>query len=74
MKMNVNEQVTENMFQEGLYQVYVNDTRPLTQVTNNETLANIRIHRWFSTVVNTRLLVTGVRCCIVVLVQTIGCF
>ncbi|XP_067445655.1 transmembrane protein 253 [Thunnus thynnus] len=52
--------MTENMFQEGLYQVYVKDTRPLTQVTNNETLHNARIHRWFGTVVNTRLLVIGV--------------
>ena len=68
------QQMTENMFQEGLYQVYVKDTSPPTQVTNNETLHNVRIHRWFGTVVNTRLLVIGVRCCFVVLVKTIGCF
>ncbi|XP_053175394.1 uncharacterized protein si:dkey-30c15.13 [Scomber japonicus] len=52
--------MTENMFQEGLYQVYFKETRPLTTDTNNEALCNVRIHRWFGTVVNTRLLVTGV--------------
>ncbi|XP_069567235.1 transmembrane protein 253 [Brachyistius frenatus] len=51
------------MFQEGLYQVFFKETsstRPLNQVTDNEDLNNIRIHRWFGAVVNTRLLVAGV--------------
>ncbi|XP_054475791.1 uncharacterized protein si:dkey-30c15.13 isoform X2 [Anoplopoma fimbria] len=51
------------MFQEGLYQVFFKErpsTRPLTQVTKHGELINGRIHRWFGTVVNTRLLVTGV--------------
>lgn len=68
-------QMTQNMFQEGLYQVFFKDTSstaPLTQVTNPGELINVRIHRWFGTVVNTRLLVAGVRCHSVVLVQTIG--
>ncbi|XP_073328472.1 transmembrane protein 253 [Pagrus major] len=55
--------MTQNMFQEGLYHVFFKETpstRPLTQVTNHAELVNVRIHRWFGTVVNTRLLVTGV--------------
>ncbi|XP_044050757.1 uncharacterized protein si:dkey-30c15.13 isoform X1 [Siniperca chuatsi] len=55
--------MTQNMFQEGLYQVFFKETPstpPLTQVTNHGELINVRIHRWFGTVVNTRLLVTGV--------------
>lgn len=51
------------MFQEGLYQVFFKETpstSPLTQVTNHGELVDVRIHRWFGTVVNTRLLVTGV--------------
>lgn len=58
------------MFQEGLYQVFVKEkpsTERVTQVTDHEELDNARIHRWFSTVVNTRLLLTGVSCCVVVL-------
>lgn len=35
-------------------------TDPVTQATNHGELVNARIHRWFGTVVNTRLLVTGV--------------
>ncbi|PWA14271.1 hypothetical protein CCH79_00012302, partial [Gambusia affinis] len=55
----------QNMFQEGLYQVFFKETPPAspsteTSNTNNEELTNVRIHRWFGTVVNTRLLVTGV--------------
>uniref|UniRef100_A0A3B5QW67 Si:dkey-30c15.13 n=1 Tax=Xiphophorus maculatus TaxID=8083 RepID=A0A3B5QW67_XIPMA len=55
----------QNMFQEGLYQVFFKETPPAspsteTSNTNNENLTNVRIHRWFGTVVNTRLLVTGV--------------
>uniref|UniRef100_A0A8P4GAN0 Si:dkey-30c15.13 n=1 Tax=Dicentrarchus labrax TaxID=13489 RepID=A0A8P4GAN0_DICLA len=55
--------MTQNMFQEGLYQVFFKETpttRPLTQVTNQGELVNVRIQRWFGTVVNTRLLVAGV--------------
>ncbi|XP_018519443.1 uncharacterized protein si:dkey-30c15.13 [Lates calcarifer] len=55
--------MTQNMFQEGLYQVFFKDTPstpPQTQVANHVELNNARIHRWFGTVVNTRLLVTGV--------------
>ncbi|KAL6106866.1 tmem253 [Pungitius sinensis] len=56
--------MTQNMFQEGLYHVFFKETpsppAPLNQVTRNGELINGRIHRWFGTVVNTRLLVTGV--------------
>ncbi|XP_043980551.1 uncharacterized protein si:dkey-30c15.13 isoform X2 [Gambusia affinis] len=67
--MNKREQLSakmmQNMFQEGLYQVFFKETPPAspsteTSNTNNEELTNVRIHRWFGTVVNTRLLVTGV--------------
>ncbi|XP_027886774.1 transmembrane protein 253 isoform X1 [Xiphophorus couchianus] len=67
--MNKREQLSakmmQNMFQEGLYQVFFKETPPAsssteTSNTNNENLTNVRIHRWFGTVVNTRLLVTGV--------------
>lgn len=54
----------QNMFEEGLYQVFFKDTpspSPKTEVTNNGELSNARIHRWFGAVVNTRLLVSGVR-------------
>lgn len=67
------QQMTQNMFQEGLYQVFFKDTPstpPQTQVANHVELNNARIHRWFGTVVNTRLLVTGVRCYALVLFQT----
>ncbi|XP_033940633.1 transmembrane protein 253 isoform X2 [Pseudochaenichthys georgianus] len=55
--------MTQNMFQEGLYQVFFKETpltHPPTPATNHSELLNGRIHRWFGTVVNTRLLVTGV--------------
>ncbi|CAN9499231.1 unnamed protein product [Ophioblennius macclurei] len=55
--------MTQNMFMEGLYQVFFRETpptRPLSPGTNNEELNNARIHRWFGSVVNTRLLVIGV--------------
>ncbi|KAM8752167.1 transmembrane protein 253 isoform 2-T3 [Acanthopagrus schlegelii] len=55
--------MTQNMFQEGLYHVFFKETpstRPPTQVTSHGELVNVRIHRWFGTVVNTRLLVSGV--------------
>lgn len=57
-------QMMQNMFQEGLYQVFFKERSPagpLAQVTNQGELINARIHRWFGTVVSTRLLVTGVR-------------
>ncbi|XP_036962734.1 uncharacterized protein si:dkey-30c15.13 [Acanthopagrus latus] len=55
--------MTQNMFQEGLYHVFFKETpstRPPTQVTSHAELVNVRIHRWFGAVVNTRLLVSGV--------------
>lgn len=58
--------MTQNMFQEGLYQVFFKDRPPghsSSQATAQGELVNVRIHRWFSTVVNTRLLVAGVRFC-----------
>lgn len=57
--------MTQNMFQEGLYQVFVRETAtspppPAAQVpAESEELYNVRIHRWFGTVVNTRVLVAG---------------
>lgn len=57
-------QMMQNMFQEGLYHVFFKDTlstSSLTQAANHAELINARIHRWFGTVVNTRLLVCGVR-------------
>lgn len=57
-------QMRQNMFEEGLYQVFFKDTpspSPQTEATNNGELSNARIHRWFGAVVNTRLLVSGVR-------------
>ncbi|XP_060932675.1 uncharacterized protein si:dkey-30c15.13 [Limanda limanda] len=55
--------MTQNMFQEGLYQVFFKETpttRPQAQAGVQVELDNARIHRWFGTVVNTRLLVSGV--------------
>lgn len=69
--------MTQNMFQEGLYQVFFKETpltHPPTPATNHSELLNGRIHRWFGTVVNTRLLVTGVRFYYHVLVETISMF
>lgn len=55
--------MTHNMFQEGLYHVFFKETaHRSTRVTSAGELINGRIHRWFGTVVNTRLLVAGVRC------------
>ncbi|XP_013867802.1 transmembrane protein 253 [Austrofundulus limnaeus] len=54
---------TQNMFQEGLYQVFFKETRPPNPTSpdsSNGELNNARIHRWFGSVVNTRLLVAGV--------------
>ncbi|KAM4618274.1 transmembrane protein 253 [Polymixia lowei] len=55
--------MTQNMFQEGLYHVFFQETpstRPPAVAANEGELRDARIHRWFGTVVNTRLLVTGV--------------
>ncbi|XP_026221163.1 uncharacterized protein si:dkey-30c15.13 [Anabas testudineus] len=55
--------MTQNMFQEGLYHVFFKETpptHPMAQVTHQGELNNARIHRWFGTVVNSRVLVTGV--------------
>ncbi|XP_010899941.1 uncharacterized protein si:dkey-30c15.13 isoform X2 [Esox lucius] len=54
--------MTQNMFQEGLYHVFFKDhpsSNQQTVTTNQEGFQNVRIGRWFGTVVNTRLLVTG---------------
>ncbi|CAL9695304.1 unnamed protein product [Knipowitschia caucasica] len=60
--------MSQNMFQEGLHQVYMQSPNPqaappraqaVAQVQHGD-LDNARIHRWFGTVVNTRLLVSGV--------------
>lgn len=54
--------MTQNMFQEGLYHVFFKDSpRRSAQVSGSGVLANARIHGWFGTVVNSRLLVSGVR-------------
>lgn len=68
-------QMMQNMFQEGLYQVFFKERSPagpLAPATNQGELINARIHRWFGTVVGTRLLVTGVRQYFHTLHQTIG--
>uniref|UniRef100_A0A665UXM0 Si:dkey-30c15.13 n=1 Tax=Echeneis naucrates TaxID=173247 RepID=A0A665UXM0_ECHNA len=55
--------MTQNMFQEGLYHVFFKETpsaHPQSQVTSPMELETGRIHRWFGSVVNTRLLVSGV--------------
>ncbi|KAM3870594.1 transmembrane protein 253 [Diretmus argenteus] len=53
--------MTQNMFQEGLYHVYVKET-PSTRppAPNQQELKDVRIDLWFRTVVNTRILITGV--------------
>ncbi|TNN00856.1 hypothetical protein fugu_012102 [Takifugu bimaculatus] len=53
--------MTQNMFQEGLYHVFFKDSpRTSTKASSSGALTNARIHRWFGTVVNTRLLVSGI--------------
>ncbi|XP_065139684.1 transmembrane protein 253 isoform X2 [Paramisgurnus dabryanus] len=57
-------EMTQNMFQEGLYQVFFKDrpqSRPLpAAVSTPVELKEARLIRWFGTVVNTRLLLAGV--------------
>lgn len=53
--------MTQNMFHEGLYHVFFKDScRTSAQTSSSSVPTNARIHRWFRTVVNTRLLVSGV--------------
>ncbi|KAJ8261555.1 hypothetical protein GJAV_G00155670 [Gymnothorax javanicus] len=55
--------MTQNMFQEGLYQVFMKDRplpRPETVSSTPEQLKEARITRWFGTVINTHLLLIGV--------------
>ncbi|XP_030646309.1 transmembrane protein 253 [Chanos chanos] len=55
--------MTQNMFQEGLYHVFFRERpppRPVAVHTNPTELKEIRLVRWFRTVVNARLLVAGV--------------
>ncbi|KAK0141052.1 Transmembrane protein 253 [Merluccius polli] len=54
--------MTQNMFQEGLYQVYRRETQndlPPPVTTNQGDLRDARMQRWFGTVVGSRVLVTG---------------
>lgn len=57
-------QMTQNMFQEGLHQVFFKE-RPLPRLlpaadsTTGEPMED-RLVRWFGTVVNTRILLSGV--------------
>lgn len=57
-------QMTQNMFQEGLHQVFLKE-RPLPSVVSaadptTGQLVEDRLVRWFRTVVNTRILLSGV--------------
>ncbi|KAM6960578.1 transmembrane protein 253 [Aplochiton taeniatus] len=55
--------MTQNMFQEGLYQVFFREQpspRPLAPPADRVELGEVRITRWFGTIVNTRLLISGV--------------
>lgn len=52
----------QNMFQEGLYQVYVREPpndQPPPAAPDQGDLRDARMQRWFGTVVGSRLLVTG---------------
>uniref|UniRef100_A0A8C5CVW7 Transmembrane protein n=1 Tax=Gadus morhua TaxID=8049 RepID=A0A8C5CVW7_GADMO len=56
--------MTQNMFQEGLYQVFVRETqseRPPPEASDEGDLRDARIRRWFGTVVGSRVCVTGVQ-------------
>lgn len=54
--------MTQNMFQEGLYQVFVreNSGLPAAATALPGDLRDARMQRWFGTVVGGRVLVTGV--------------
>ncbi|XP_023811681.1 uncharacterized protein LOC111947542 [Oryzias latipes] len=68
----------QNMFQEGLYHVFFKDSpaaQPQSQASDDAELSNARIHRWFGTVVNTRLLIIGVvqlLCSFAAILATVG--
>ncbi|CAL8319714.1 unnamed protein product [Gadus morhua 'NCC'] len=54
--------MTQNMFQEGLYQVFVRETqseRLPPEASDEGDLRDARIRRWFGTVVGSRVCVTG---------------
>lgn len=60
--------MTQNMFQEGLYQVFFKEqpkakprARPLLTSTNQTEVKEMRLARWFGAIVNVRLLIIGVR-------------
>ena len=56
--------MTQNMFQEGLYQVFVREThseRPPPEASDEGDLRDARIRRWFGAVVGSRVCVTGVQ-------------
>ena len=56
--------MTQNMFQEGLHQVYVSETlsdRAPPEAIDQGDLKDATIRRWFGTVVGSRVLVTGVQ-------------
>ncbi|XP_066578173.1 transmembrane protein 253 [Amia ocellicauda] len=55
--------MTHNMFQEGLYHVFFKEKsarQSSPQGSSPQELREIRIARWFGTVVNNRIMVTGV--------------
>uniref|UniRef100_A0AAY4BS33 Uncharacterized protein n=1 Tax=Denticeps clupeoides TaxID=299321 RepID=A0AAY4BS33_9TELE len=65
-------QMTQNMFQEGLYHVFFKERpqpRPTPTSSGEAEMRELRLVRWVMTVVNTRLLVTGV----VQLVGSLAC-
>ncbi|KAL2093760.1 hypothetical protein ACEWY4_011072 [Coilia grayii] len=68
--------MTQNMFQEGLYQVFFKEkprprprARPLLASSNQTEIKELRLARWFGAVVNTRLILTGV----VQLLSSVAC-
>ncbi|XP_062404012.1 uncharacterized protein si:dkey-30c15.13 [Sardina pilchardus] len=68
--------MTQNMFQEGLYQVFFKEqprpkprTRPLLTSSNQTEVKEIRLARWFGAIVNVRLLISGV----VMLLGAVAC-
>ncbi|XP_031420483.1 uncharacterized protein si:dkey-30c15.13 [Clupea harengus] len=69
--------MTQNMFQEGLYQVFFKERprttgpkhRSLVASTNEREVKELRLARWFGAVINVRLLITGV----VQLISAVAC-